>query len=73
MCAGAIIHTRLRNLIFGASDTKSGACGSVLNIPQDPRLNHRVDIIKGIEEERSTLLLRSFFEELRKEKRKVEV
>lgn len=73
MCAGAIVHARLRMLIFGASDTKSGACGSVLNIPQDSRLNHRVDIIKGIEEERSTFLLQSFFAELRKEKHKTAV
>ena len=66
MCAGAIVHARLRNLIFGASDPKAGACGSVLNIVRDPHLNHSVNIINGIEEDKCSALLQSFFEKLRK-------
>ena len=70
MCAGAIVHARLANLIFGASDAKTGACGSVLNIVQNPSLNHSVNIINGIQEGKCVYLLSSFFEKLRKEKNK---
>ena len=66
MCAGAIVHARVKNLIFGASDEKAGACGSIMNIVQHPKLNHRVNIIKGIEEAKCASLLQSFFEKLRK-------
>lgn len=69
MCAGAIIHARIENLIIGAKDAKTGACGSVLNIVQDPRLNHRVNITWGVEESRCSSLLQTFFEKLRKEKK----
>ncbi len=72
MCAGAIVHSRLSNLIFGAADTKAGACGTVLNIVQNPHLNHRVNIISGIEEYKCSNLLTSFFEELRNKKRNTE-
>jgi len=65
MCAGAIVHARLRNLIFGASDPKTGACGSVMNIVQHESLNHRVHVIKGVGEAKSAALLHSFFEKLR--------
>jgi len=66
MCAGAIVHARLRTLIIGALDPKAGACGSVLNIVQHPELNHRVHFIPHVEEEKCTALLKSFFEKLRK-------
>src|SRR5436305_14458265 len=48
MCAGALIHVRLRRLIFGCADTKSGAAGSVINLLQIPTLNHRCDIASGV-------------------------
>lgn len=66
MCAGAMVHARIKNLIFGASDTKAGACGSVLNVIQDPYLNHRVQVVSGIEESKCSSLLTSFFDRLRK-------
>ena len=65
MCAGAIVLARLQNLVFGAFDAKSGAASTLYNIPQDPRLNHHVDIISGVEEDICSLLLKSFFEDRR--------
>ncbi|MFC1477444.1 tRNA adenosine(34) deaminase TadA [candidate division KSB1 bacterium] len=69
MCAGAIVHARVRNLIFGASDEKAGGCGGVLNVVQHADLNHRVHIISGIEEAKCSSLLQAFFEKLRREKK----
>ncbi len=69
MCAGAIVHARIKSLIFGASDIKAGACGTVLNVVQNSRLNHAVNVISGIEETKCSSLLTSFFEQLRKEKK----
>ncbi|HEU5162464.1 MAG TPA: nucleoside deaminase [Thermoanaerobaculia bacterium] len=68
MCAGAIVNARIPRLIFGAPDPKAGFCGSLGNLVQDPRLNHRVELVGGFEEERSRALLQSFFRDLRKGK-----
>ncbi len=65
MCAGALVNARVKRLIFGASDPKAGFCGSLGNLVQDPRLNHRLDVIGGLEEERSRDLLQQFFQQLR--------
>ena len=65
MCAGAIVLARLRRLVFGASDPKSGACGSVLNIVQQPALNHHVEVVSGMLEAQCSAILRSFFSKLR--------
>src|SRR5947209_18821422 len=48
MCAGALIHVRIRRLVFGCADTRSGAAGSVMNLLQMPALNHRCDITSGL-------------------------
>src|SRR5277367_6797953 len=48
MCAGAIIHARIRRVIYGADDPKAGACGSVLGVLNHPRLNHRLEIVSGV-------------------------
>jgi len=61
MCAGAIVLSRLERLVFGAFDPKMGACSTIYNIVQDERLNHRVELISGILEEDSRILLREFF------------
>ncbi len=61
MCAGAIVWSRIDRLVFGAFDEKAGAASTLYNIPQDPRLNHRVEIVSGVEAERSADLLRAFF------------
>ena len=69
MCAGALVNARLEKLVFGAYDAKAGACCSLFDIPADGRLNHRVEMIGGVEEERCAELLRSFFRRRRAEKR----
>ena len=66
MCAGAIVWARLDRLVFGAFDEKAGSASTLYNIPQDARLNHRVEVVSGIEAERSAELLRAFFREKRK-------
>src|SRR6266850_6584242 len=66
MCAGALVNARVGKLIFGAYDPKAGFCGSLGNLVQDPRLNHRLEVIGGLDEERSRLLLQQFFQRLRK-------
>jgi tRNA(adenine34) deaminase len=62
MCMGAIINARIDRLIFGAWDPKAGACGSILDLSRDTRLNHRVDAFGGVCGAESRLLLRGFFE-----------
>ncbi|HEV8659574.1 MAG TPA: nucleoside deaminase [Thermoanaerobaculia bacterium] len=65
MCAGALVNARVERLIFGAYDPKAGFCGSLGNLVQDPRLNHRLEVIGGFEEERARDLLQRFFRNLR--------
>jgi len=65
MCAGAIVNSRIKTLIFGAFDPKRGACGSLYNIVQDDRLNHRVQLVSGVLADESSELLRQFFRGLR--------
>ncbi len=65
MCAGALVNARVERLIFGAYDPKAGFCGSLGNLVQDPRLNHRLEVIGGVEEERACQLLQEFFRKLR--------
>ena len=61
MCAGAIVHVRLARVVFGASDPKAGAAGSVLNLLQFPTLNHRCAIHPGVREAECRALLQNFF------------
>lgn len=61
MCAGAIVHTRLARVVFGAGDPKGGAAGGALNLLQFPTLNHRCEITGGVREAECRALLRSFF------------
>ncbi len=65
MCAGAIIHTRVARVVFGASDAKGGAAGGAMNLLQFPTLNHRSEITVGVREAECRQLLVSFFEEQR--------
>jgi len=67
MCAGAIWLARLKQVVYGAFDEKAGAASTLYNIPQDPRLNHYVDLISGIEEEACASILTSFFEKKRQQ------
>jgi tRNA(adenine34) deaminase len=65
MCAGASVLSRLDRIVFGAPDLKAGAVWSLYNIPQDRRLNHRVDVIDGILEDDCASLLKDYFTEKR--------
>jgi len=65
MCIGAIILARVPRVVFGAKDPKAGACGSVLNVPNESRLNHRVAITAGVCETESQELIQTFFRQLR--------
>lgn len=67
MCAGAIINSRLKRLIFGAKDPKAGSCGSVINL-FELGYNHRPEVICGVMEEKCKNLLSDFFKSLRKNK-----
>lgn len=68
MCAGALVLARIKRLVYGASDPKTGACGSLMDIVRDKRLNHRVEVVKGIRKEDCASLLQEFF---RKKRQKV--
>lgn len=69
MCAGALVLARIDRLVFGIKDPKTGACGSLYNIVQDDRLNHRVEITFGVMEEDCKTQLQAFFQRRREEKR----
>ena len=61
MCAGAIVNARMQRLVYGAADPKAGAAGSLMNLVADPRLNHRLPIVGGVEADRCGALLVEFF------------
>jgi tRNA(adenine34) deaminase len=61
MCTGAIQHARIARLVYGASDTKTGACGSVVNLMAENKLNHHTEVTGGIMAEETAILLSSFF------------
>lgn len=65
MCAGALVLARIDRLVFGAWDPKAGACGTLYNIPQDSRLNHRLEVIGGILQAECADVLSNFFRSLR--------
>lgn len=70
MCAGAIINSRIKKIYIGAMDEKTGVAGSVLNIFEDYTFNHKVEIEKGIKQEECEDILKKFFKELRKIKKR---
>jgi tRNA(adenine34) deaminase len=67
MCAGALIHTRIRRVIFGCTDPSSGAAGSVINLLQMPSLNHRCDVTLGVLQNDCTAILQDFFRKRREQ------
>jgi tRNA(adenine34) deaminase len=67
MCAGALVQARVKNLVYGAKDEKQGACESTVNLVNDPRFNHRMNVISGVLEDECGLLLKQFFLEKRRD------
>jgi len=72
MCAGALVHTRVRRVIFGCADPAAGAAGSVINLLQMPTLNHRCDIAAGVLQDECAGILQSFFRERRNSSNKID-
>ncbi len=67
MCSGAMVLARVKTLVFGADDPKTGACGSVINIVSNKKLNHRIEVKKGVLKEDCSALLKEFFKKKRAE------
>lgn len=65
MCSGAMMHARLARVIYAATDPKTGACGSVVNLFDEPSLNHHTDVVGGVLADQASSLLRAFFAERR--------
>ncbi len=68
MCAGAIIQSRIKRVVYGASDYKSGCAGTLMNLLDDTRFNHQVELTKGVKEKETSALLTNFFKKLREKK-----
>jgi tRNA(adenine34) deaminase len=67
MCMGALLHARIKRLVFGCSDPKAGAAGSLYDVSRDPRLNHQIEVTAGVVEVESRVLLQRFFQKRRTE------
>jgi tRNA(adenine34) deaminase len=67
MCAGAIVHTRVKRVIFGCLAPKDGAAGSLMNLLQHPQLNHRCELTSGVRQDECVAMLQAFFRERRGE------
>ena len=61
MCAGLLVHSRIKRIVFGAADAKTGSAGSIMNLLQEPRLNHQVEITRGILAEQCANTISDFF------------
>ena len=69
MCAGAMVHARVKRLVYAAADPRAGAAGSIFNIVQHDALNHRMEVMGGVMESECATLLREFFRTRRNDKR----
>jgi tRNA(adenine34) deaminase len=65
MCAGALVNARIRRLVYGCDNPKAGAVRTLYQIPTDPRLNHRMDVVAGVRARECSQILSEFFETLR--------
>jgi tRNA(adenine34) deaminase len=69
MCAGAIVQSRIKRVVYGAPDPKAGCAGTLMNLLEEPRFNHQVELTTDILKEECASLLKDFFRELRKRKK----
>lgn len=69
MCSGAIVLSRVKRVVYGASDPKGGCAGTLMNLLQEQRFNHQAEVVSGVCEEECSDLLSSFFRQLRKRKK----
>lgn len=69
MCAGLLVHSRIAKIVYGASDYKTGAAGSIMNLLQHPQLNHQVEVVSGVLQQECADKISSFFARRRKEKK----
>lgn len=69
MCAGAIVQSRIKRVVYGASDPKAGCAGTLMNLLQEDKFNHQVEVTSGVLKEECSALLSDFFRQLRKEKK----
>jgi tRNA(adenine34) deaminase len=67
MCAGALVHARIARLVYGASDPKAGAAGSLLRVINHPGLNHSMEVTAGVLEEKCSQILQEFFRRKRQQ------
>lgn len=65
MCAGLLVHSRIKRLVFGAADAKTGSAGSIMNLLQEPRLNHQVEVFGGVLSEQCGNAISDFFKSRR--------
>jgi len=68
MCAGAAVLSRIQTIVYGAKDPKFGGCKSIFNIPEEKRLNHRIELIGGVREAEIADMMRTFFQQVREQK-----
>ncbi len=68
MCSGAILQSRIKRLVYGTVNKKAGCCGSIYNLLDDDRFNHKVEVTTGVLEEECSLVMKEFFKNLRKNK-----
>jgi len=71
MCAGAAMLSRIKTIVYGAKDSKFGACGSILNIPEERKFNHNIEIISGVMEEEIASMMKQFFKDIRDKKERI--
>lgn len=68
MCAGAIVQSRIKKVVYGAADPKAGCAGSIMNLLNEPAFNHQVEVVSGIKATETSTLLKTFFKNLRQKK-----
>lgn len=69
MCSGAIVMSRIPRVVYGASDPKGGCSGSLMDLLQEPRFNHRAEVVSGVLEDECGAVLKSFFKQIREKKK----